>query len=94
MDWKRLSQQAKQIVDKRGGPESLKEDAEELRDIAESRGTTSEKLKEAAQAIREPGAHHEQVANEPAPQVPPREPAPQVPPREPAPQVPPREPAP
>ena len=81
MDWKRLSQQAKEIIDKRGGPESLKEDAEELRDIAESRGTTAEKLKEAAHAIREPGAHHEPAAGEPAAGAPaPGAPAPQVPP--------------
>ncbi len=59
MDWKRVSDQAKQVINKRGGTESLKEDADELRDIAEGPGTLSEKAKRAAEALREPGAHRE-----------------------------------
>jgi hypothetical protein len=59
MDWKRVTDQAKQVINKRGGTESLKEDADELRDIAEGPGTLSEKAKRAAEAIREPGAHRE-----------------------------------
>jgi hypothetical protein len=59
MDWKRVAGQAKQMIDKRGGSESLKEDADELRDIAEGPGTLSEKAKRAAEALREPGAHRE-----------------------------------
>jgi hypothetical protein len=57
MDWKRVADQAKQVINKRGGSESLKEDAEELRDIAEGPGTLSEKAKRAAEAIREPGGN-------------------------------------
>lgn len=57
MDWKKLADKAKDVVDKRGGPESAKQDAEELRDIAQGQGTMSDKLKAAAQAIKEPGAH-------------------------------------
>ena len=34
MDFKKLADRAKRTVDKRGGPESLKEDAAELKDIA------------------------------------------------------------
>jgi hypothetical protein len=56
MDLRKLADQAKRVVDKRGGPESLKEDAQELRDIADSPGSASDKLKAAAQAIKQPGA--------------------------------------
>ncbi len=59
MDWKKLAGEAKQAVDKRGGPESVKEDAEELKDIAEGKGTMAEKLKAAAEALKEPGAHED-----------------------------------
>lgn len=57
MDWKRMADQARDVINKRGGPESLKEDADELRDIAEGPGTLADKAKKAAEALREPGAH-------------------------------------
>ncbi len=56
MDWKKLANEAKVVIDKRGGTESVKEDAEELKDIAEGGGSMSEKLKKAAEAIKQPGA--------------------------------------
>jgi len=56
MDFKRLSQQAKRLIDRRGGTKSLKEDADELRDIARGEGTLSDKAKAAADAMKEPGA--------------------------------------
>jgi hypothetical protein len=56
MDFKRLSEQAKRLIDKRGGSASLKEDADELRDIARSEGSLSDKAKAAAAAIKDPGA--------------------------------------
>lgn len=56
MDWKKLAGEAKRVVDKRGGPESVKEDAEELKDIAQGKGTVAEKLRAAAEALKEPGA--------------------------------------
>lgn len=56
MDLKKLTERAKQLVDKRGGTESLKEDAEELRDIAGGRGSMTDKAKEAVEAIKDPGA--------------------------------------
>ena len=59
MDWKRVADKAKQVIDERGGPESLKEDADELRKIAEGPGTLADKAKQAAEAIKEPGAHHD-----------------------------------
>jgi hypothetical protein len=59
VDWKRVADQAKKVIDERGGPESLKEDADELRDIAEGPGTLADKAKKAAEALREPGAHRD-----------------------------------
>jgi hypothetical protein len=56
MDLKRLTDRAKQIIDKRGGTESAKQDAEELRDIATGSGSLTEKAKEAVEAVKEPGA--------------------------------------
>jgi hypothetical protein len=56
MDLKRLADRAKAIVDKRGGTQSLKEDAEELKDIAGGGGSLTDKAKAAAEAVKEPGA--------------------------------------
>jgi hypothetical protein len=51
-----LAGKAKQLIDRRGGTGSLKEDAEELRAIARSEGTLGDKAKRAAEAVKEPGA--------------------------------------
>ncbi len=51
-----LMNRAKRIVDQRGGTDALKEDAQELKDIASGKGTTQEKAKRAAEALKEPGA--------------------------------------
>jgi hypothetical protein len=58
MDWKAMADKAKQVFQQRGGAQAAKEDAEELRDIAREQGSYMDKAKEAAAAIREPGAHH------------------------------------
>ena len=81
MDFKRLSQQAKRLIDRRGGTKSLKEDADELRDIARGEGSLSDKAKAAADAIKEPGAK-EPGAKEPdapPPAAPPQPPPSQTP---------------
>ena len=52
----RLAQVAKQQIDKRGGNEALKQDAEELRNIAKGSGSAGDKAKRAADALKEPGA--------------------------------------
>ena len=52
---RRLTEQAKKIVEKRGGTDALKEDAEELADIAKGKGTAKDKAKAAGEAIKEPG---------------------------------------
>jgi hypothetical protein len=62
MDLKKLGQQAKSLVDKRGGSESVKEDADELKDIAKSKGSLADKAKAAVEAIKEPGAADEPAA--------------------------------
>jgi hypothetical protein len=70
MDFKRLSQQAKRLIDKRGGTKSLKEDADELRDIARGEGSLSDKAKAAAGAVKEPGAQDPDAERQPPPQTP------------------------
>jgi hypothetical protein len=63
MDFEKLADKAKQVaeranevVEQRGGAEALKEDAEELRDIARGEGGLVDKAKDAAEAVRDPGA--------------------------------------
>jgi hypothetical protein len=56
MDLKRLTNRAKDLVEKRGGADSVKEDAAELKDIASGQGALKDKAKAAAKAIKEPGA--------------------------------------
>lgn len=55
MNLKRLQRRAQELIDRRGGTASLKGDAEELRDIAKSRGSMTEKAKRAASALKQPG---------------------------------------
>jgi hypothetical protein len=61
-DWKKLAGKAGAVVQKRGGPQSLEEDASELADIAKGGGTLSDKAKLAAKALKEPGAHEQASA--------------------------------
>lgn len=56
MNLKRLFDKAKKTVDDRGGVQSLKEDAEELKGVAKGKGSLADKAKGAAAAIKEPGA--------------------------------------
>ena len=55
MDLKRLFNKGKKIVDDRGGVDALKGDAQELAGIAKGKGSLSDKAKEAAAAIKDPG---------------------------------------
>lgn len=67
MDLKRLFNKGKKIVDERGGVDSLKEDAEELKGIAKGKGSLTDKAKDAAAAVKDPGAPGgEEKAAEPA----------------------------
>ena len=56
MKLKSLFDKAKKTVDERGGVQSLKEDAEELKDVAKGKGSLVDKAKGAAAAITDPGA--------------------------------------
>ena len=56
VDFKKLSAQAKDLVEKRGGTEGLKKDAAELTEIAKGKGSFSDKAKAAAAALKETGA--------------------------------------
>jgi hypothetical protein len=56
VNFRRLTDQAKKLVDKRGGTDALKEDAEELKDVAKSKGSLKDKAKAAGEAIKDPGA--------------------------------------
>ena len=47
---------AKQQIDRRGGTEALKKDAQQLRNIAKGPGSAGDKAKRAADALKEPGA--------------------------------------
>ena len=60
MDFKKLFDKGKKMVDDRGGVDSLKEDAQELAGIAKGKGSLTDKAKEAAAAVKDPGT------NEPA----------------------------
>ena len=55
MDFKKLANKAKETIDKRGGVDSLKADAEELKKVAQGKGSLSDKAKAAAKAIKDPG---------------------------------------
>jgi hypothetical protein len=56
VNFRRLVDQAKKVVDKRGGTDALKEDAEELKDVAKGKGSLKDKAKAAGVAIKDPGA--------------------------------------
>ena len=56
MDFKKLADKAKDTIDKRGGMDSLKADAEELKKVAKGKGSITDKAKAAAAAIKEPGS--------------------------------------
>jgi hypothetical protein len=64
---RRLADRAKQIVDKRGGTDAVKEDAEELKDIATGKGSVKDKAKAAADAVKDPGAPGQEARQEKKP---------------------------
>jgi hypothetical protein len=57
MDFKKLIDKGKKMVDDRGGVDSLKADAKELAEIAKRKGSLTDKAKEAAAAVKKPGAN-------------------------------------
>ena len=74
VNFKRLADKAKDVVDKRGGTDALKQDAQELREIAKGKGSLRDKAKAATDALKDPGREGEEraagagrPANEPRP---------------------------
>jgi len=65
MNLGRLANEAKKMIDKRGGMESVKKDALELKNIAGQKGSLAEKAKEAAAALKKPGAPSEPTKTPP-----------------------------
>jgi hypothetical protein len=66
VNFKAITDKAKQIFQQRGGAKAAKEDAQELRNIAQEQGSVTDKAKQAGEAIREPGAHQAAAADAPA----------------------------
>jgi len=64
VNFKKLGDKAKDLVEKRGGTDSLKEDATELKEIATGKGSLSDKAKAAAAALKEPGSKGEKPTEE------------------------------
>jgi hypothetical protein len=56
MNLGKLADEAKKMIDKRGGMQSVKEDALELKNIAGEKGSLADKAKDAADALKDPGA--------------------------------------
>jgi hypothetical protein len=56
MNLKSLADKAKDMFNKRGGTEAAKEDFNELKDIAGSKESLGDKAKDAAEALKDPGA--------------------------------------
>jgi hypothetical protein len=56
VNFKRLTDRAKDVVEKRGGSDALKADAQELRKIASGQGSIKEKAMAAKDALKDPGA--------------------------------------
>jgi hypothetical protein len=67
MNLKRLTDQAKKIVNKRGGTGALKDDAEELKDIASGKGSLKDKARAAGEAVKDPGKPGEAERKPPQP---------------------------
>lgn len=56
MNLGKLVREAKKMLGKRGGIKSLQEDAMELKNIAGEEGSMVDKAKQAAEALKDPGA--------------------------------------
>jgi hypothetical protein len=56
MNFNSLANKAKSMFAKRGGTSAAKEDLDELKDIARSDESLADKAKDAAEALKDPGA--------------------------------------
>jgi hypothetical protein len=56
MDLAKLTKKAQDVFNKRGGTQAAKADLDQLRDIAKRKGSMTDKAKQAAAALKDPGA--------------------------------------
>jgi hypothetical protein len=55
VDFGKLTKQVQGVIKKRGGMEALKDDAMELKDVATSKESWTEKAEDAVGAVQDPG---------------------------------------
>lgn len=55
VNFKKLTDRAKDVVDKRGGPDALKSDAKEVAGIMKGKGSLKDKAAKAKEAVRDAG---------------------------------------
>ena len=55
VNFKKLTDKAKDVVDKRGGTDALKADAKEVGEIFRGKGSLKEKAQKAKEAVSDPG---------------------------------------
>jgi hypothetical protein len=67
MDLKSLTDRVKGIFQSRGGAEAAKTDAKEVVDIAKGPGSMTDKAKDAAEALKDPGAPGQGAPGQDAP---------------------------
>lgn len=65
MDLSKISDKAKQLLEQRGGTDAVKQDLDELKEIARGEGSLADKAKAALEALKDPGARGEDVAGAP-----------------------------
>ncbi|MCW2955021.1 MAG: hypothetical protein JWQ48_4191 [Conexibacter sp.] len=84
MKLNRIADMAKQAIDKRGGIDALKQDLNEVKDVARGKGSLREKARAAAEAMKQPGsggaAEQPQATTPPVDTPPQPAPAPDAPP--------------
>ena len=61
-----MFRRGKKVVDDRGGTDALKQDAQEVAAVARGKGSAGDKLKGAADALKDPGAPGEDPPKRPA----------------------------
>lgn len=55
MKFNQIADKAKKALDRRGGMDALKEDLQEVKDVAAGRGSLKDKARAAADALKTPG---------------------------------------
>ena len=51
-----MMNKVRDMIGNRGGTDAVKEDAEEVKDVVTGEGSTTEKAKDTAEALKDPGA--------------------------------------